>query len=99
MYVKPGDPSVLLLAVGEHVFGAQGAILRSTDRGETWSQVAMPNEPNSPIWAFGSHHAKPDRVVACAHYGELYVSEDAGGSWRKLARELTDVRTVAWLPH
>jgi len=28
-------------------------------------------------------------------YGELYLSEDVGASWRKLARELTDVRTVA----
>jgi photosystem II stability/assembly factor-like uncharacterized protein len=99
MYVKPGDPSVLLLGVGEHVFGAQGAVLRSTDRGDTWTEVAMPNQPNSPIWAFGSHHAKPDRVVTCTHYGELYVSEDAGTSWRKLARELTDVRTVAWFPN
>ncbi len=99
MYVKPDDPSVLLLGVGDHVFGATGTVLRSIDRGETWATVAMPNEPNSPIWAFGSHHANPDRVVTCSHYGELYISEDAGLSWRKLARELTDVRTVAWLPN
>ncbi|HEY2331485.1 MAG TPA: hypothetical protein VGH94_06165 [Acidimicrobiales bacterium] len=99
MFVKPGDPDVLLLGVGEHVFGAQGAVLRSTDRGETWSSVPMPNPPNSPIWGFGSHHSNPERVVTNSHYGELYVSEDAGASWRKLDRELTDVRVVTWLPN
>jgi hypothetical protein len=41
--------------------------------------------------------ANADRVVAWSHYGELYVSEDAGASWRKVAREFTDVRTVARL--
>lgn len=98
-YVKPDDPDVLLLAIGEHVFGAEGAVMRSTDAGETWKAVEMPNLPNSPFWSFGSHRSNPDRVVANTHYGELYISEDAGLSWRKLARELTDIRVVAWFPN
>jgi hypothetical protein len=31
-------------------------------------------------------------------FGEVYVSEDAGESWRKIAREFGEVRAAAWLP-
>ena len=34
--------------------------------------LKLPVEPNSPIWAFATHPADPDRIVACSHYGELY---------------------------
>jgi hypothetical protein len=45
------------------------------------------------------HPANPRRVVACTLFGEVYVSEDAGDSWRKIAREFGEIRTAAWLPN
>jgi hypothetical protein len=36
--------------------------------------------------------------VAFSLFGEVYVTEDAGESWRKIAREFGEIRTAAWLP-
>ena len=38
------------------------------------------------------------RIVAFSLFGEVYVSEDAGESWRKIAREFGEIRAAAWLP-
>jgi hypothetical protein len=32
-------------------------------------------------------------------FGEVYISEDAGESWRKVAREFGEIRCIAWLPN
>jgi hypothetical protein len=37
-------------------------------------------------------HADPNRIVAFSLFGEVYVSEDAGASWRKIAREFGEIR-------
>jgi hypothetical protein len=29
----------------------------------------------------------------------VYVSEDAGASWRKIAREFGEIRAAAWVPN
>jgi len=29
----------------------------------------------------------------------VYVSEDAGASWRKIARDFGEIRTAVWLPN
>ncbi len=31
--------------------------------------------------------------------GEVFCSADAGDSWRKLDREFSEIRTVAWTPN
>ncbi len=47
-------------------------------------------DPSRPI---------PGLIFACSHYGELFASEDAGDSWRKLPRELTEIRALVWTPN
>jgi hypothetical protein len=37
--------------------------------------------------------------VAFTLFGEVYVSEDAGASWRKIAREFGEIRAAAWVPN
>jgi photosystem II stability/assembly factor-like uncharacterized protein len=97
--VKPGDPDTLFVATGDGAVGKTGAIQRSLDGGEHWKMLKLPVEPNSPIWAFATNPADPDRVVACSHYGELYRSDDCGDGWTKLPREFTEIRAVAWVPN
>jgi photosystem II stability/assembly factor-like uncharacterized protein len=97
--VKPGDPDTLFVATGDGAVGKTGAIQRSTDGGEHWKMLKLPVEPNSPIWAFATNPADPDRLVACSHYGELYRSDDSGDAWTKLPREFTEIRAVAWVPN
>jgi len=97
--LRPGDPDTLFVATGDGAVGKTGAIQRSTDGGQHWKMAKLPVEPNSPIWAFATNAADPDCVIACSHYGELYRSDDAGDGWRKLPREFTEIRSVAWVPN
>ena len=46
--VKQDDPDTLLVATGDSPFGTTGAIQRSTDRGNSWERLALPQEPNTP---------------------------------------------------
>ena len=49
-------------------------------------------------------HASWDanRIVAFSLFGEVYVSEDAGAAWHKIAREFGEIRTAVcavWVPN
>ena len=46
-----------------------------------------------------SHPANANRVLAFSLFGEVYSSEDAGESWRKITREFGEIRAIAWLPN
>jgi len=96
---KADDPDTLFVATGNGAAGDKGAIQRSTNGGRSWQVARLPDEPNSPIWAFATHPADPTRIIACSHYGELYATQDAGDSWRKLPREFTEIRSLSWVPN
>ena len=72
---------------------------RSSDGGQTWEPRPLPVEPNSNIWSFVTHSADPDVVLASSLLGEVYSSEDAGDSWRKLKREFSEVGAMVWVPN
>jgi photosystem II stability/assembly factor-like uncharacterized protein len=97
--VKPDDPRVLFAGCGETTTGEQGHVLRSGDGGQSWEVLSLPGQPNATIWGVATHPAAADRVVAWSLFGEVYVSEDAGDSWRKIAREFGEIRTAVWLPN
>ena len=97
--LKTDDPDTLFVATGDGAVGATGAIQRSKDGGRSWERLSLPAVPNSPIWAFATHHADPGLVLACSHYGEIYASRNAGNSWGKLPREFTEIRALAWTPN
>jgi hypothetical protein len=61
--------------------------------------LPLPIAPNSPIWAFATHPADPDLILACSHYGELFASHDGGDAWVKLQREFTQIRALVWTPN
>jgi photosystem II stability/assembly factor-like uncharacterized protein len=97
--VKADDPDTVFVATGNGAAGSTGAIQRSKDGGQNWQRLALPDTPNSPIWAFATHAADPGVIIACSHYGELYASHNAGDSWKKLPREFTEIRALAWTPN
>ena len=74
-------------------------MLRSADTGETWEVLKLPVQPNSTVWGLATHPAEANRILAFSLFGEVYVSEDAGDSWGKIAREFGEIRTAAWLPN
>lgn len=50
------------------------------------------------MWTFAMHPAEPNLVLTCRHYGEVFVSENAGDTWNKIKRELSEIRALAWVP-
>ena len=96
--VKTDDASVLFAGCGETTTGETGHVLRTKDFGRTWETLTLPARPNSTIWGFATHPADGSRIVAFSLFGEVFVSEDAGGSWTKIPRAFGEIRTAAWLP-
>ena len=74
-------------------------MLRTTDYGQRWEVLAPPNPANATVWGIATHPASADRIAAFTLFGEVYVSEDAGSSWRKIARDFGEIRTAVWLPN
>ena len=58
-----------------------------------------PTQPNATMWGLATHPADANRILAFSLFGEVYISEDAGESWRKIAREFGEIRTAVWVPN
>jgi photosystem II stability/assembly factor-like uncharacterized protein len=99
MAVKADDPGVLFAGCGETTTGGKGHVLRTRDFGETWEIMPFPTGPNATMWGLATHRADPDRIVAFSLFGEVYVTEDAGASWHKIAREFGEIRAAVWVPN
>lgn len=97
--VKPDDPGVLFAGCGETTTGETGYVLRTTNYGETWETLQLPGKPNATIWGLATHPAEANRLLAFTLFGEVYLSDDAGNAWRKIAREFGEIRAAAWLPN
>jgi photosystem II stability/assembly factor-like uncharacterized protein len=97
--VKTDDPGVLFAGCGETTTGEKGYVLRTTDFGETWEMLRLPGQPNATMWGLATHPADANRLLAFSLFGEVYISEDAGDSWHKIAREFGEIRAAAWLPN
>jgi photosystem II stability/assembly factor-like uncharacterized protein len=96
--IKTDDPNIIFQGVGDDVWGTQGALIRSNDRGRSWEEVKLPDEPNSPVWCFAQHPAIPDNLVASTFLGMIFITRDAGETWTKSQREFTEVRGICCLP-
>ena len=99
MALKADDPTVVFVALGDHVTEHTGAIQRSEDGGQSWESVSLPVEPNSRMYWFATHPEIPEVIVAASIYGYIYASGDGGGSWRKLNKEFGEIRTLALMPN
>ena len=96
--VKVDDPRVLFAGCGQTTTGETGGVLRSSDGGQSWQSLSLPVRPNATMWGVTTHPADANRIVAWSLFGEVYLTEDAGESWRKIPREFGEIRTAAWLP-
>jgi len=99
MAVKTDDPGVLFAGCGETTTGETGLLLRTANFGETWEVLRLPAQPNATVWGVATHPADANRIVAFTLFGEVYVTEDAGASWRKIAREFGEIRAAIWVPN
>lgn len=96
--VRPDDPNVIFVTIGDATPGRTGAVMRSSDAGRTWEDLTLPGQPNSAMWTLTIADSTPDLMFAASRYGYLYRSEDGGDSWVRLWREFSEVSSLAWLP-
>ena len=96
--VKADDPGVLFAGCGETTTGETGYVLRTADYGQRWEVLHLPTQPNATMWGLATHPADANRIVAFSLFGEVYVTENAGASWRKIARDFGEIRAAAWVP-
>ena len=90
---------MLYAGCGETTTGETGYVLRTTNFGESWEVLHLPTQPNATVWGLATHLADANRIVAFSLFGEVYVTENAGASWRKIAREFGEIRTAVWVPN
>ena len=97
--VDPANPKRIMLSFGDFTPGTSGAIAQTEDFCKSWKLLPLPVEPNSTMWTFGTNSDEPNTMFAASRYGYLYRSDDAGASWTKLRRELSEIAAVCWLPN
>ena len=89
---------VVLASVGDKPSGEAGVMLISKDQGETWKQATLSEPVNSTIWTIATHPSNPMLLYFATIFGQIYRSEDGGESWKKVKRELGEIRKIAWAP-
>jgi len=97
--VKTDDPNVIFVALGGDDNSVSGVVQRSKDRGESWEELTFPVAPNTPIWNFAMNETDPDLIICSTHYGQVFVSYDAGDVWHKVRQEFSEIRALAWAPN
>jgi photosystem II stability/assembly factor-like uncharacterized protein len=51
------------------------------------------------MWSIAVHEADPNLMYANSVFGYIYRSDDGGENWEKLSRELSEIRTLLWVPN
>jgi photosystem II stability/assembly factor-like uncharacterized protein len=95
--VKPDDPRVVYITLGDATPGRIGAVMRSSDTGKTWEALVLDSPPNSAMWVVHVPAQQPNTVFAGSRYGCLYRSDDGGDHFQKLWRELSEVSSIAFV--
>jgi hypothetical protein len=95
---KCGQPLQVFLGNGDGPPGTVGAIVRSSDGGDSWQVMNLPGPANSTIWNYAVHPADPEMIYAASVSGQVYRSLDGGESWQKLPRDFGEIRALAWGP-
>ena len=82
--VHPLNPDVVFI-------GTQDGPYRSTDGGEGWRRLALP-ESGLQVWSILIHPADPRRMYAGTSPVGVFRSDDGGDTWRRLANAVQPER-------
>ena len=79
--VSPTDPNTMYAAISVAAASKDGALYRSTDKGESWSRFDKV-QVHGTIMSVALHQKDPNKVYLGARYdGEIYGTEDGGEIW------------------
>ena len=96
---RADDSGVVFMSAGDRPSSDRGRLLRSRDCGLTWEDAGLPGPINSTIWWIGTNPADPMLIFCCTIMGQIFRSTDGGETWRKMDRELGELRMIAWQPN
>jgi photosystem II stability/assembly factor-like uncharacterized protein len=93
----PDDPRTLYLAAGPSFMSSSGALYRSRDAGRSWQGVDLGHTPQSTLFGVAINAARPSQMYCCTADGEVFGSQDGGGSWSAypLPEGVRELRAIA----
>lgn len=78
------DENTVYVCLDNHKYGDyKPYLLKSTDRGNTWSSIASNLPERQMVWRIVQDHVKPKLMFVAAEFG-IYFTVDAGREWVKL---------------
>lgn len=95
--VSPQDRRVMYACLSPAARSTDGSVYRSSDAGTTWARFDRGIKANATMMAAAVHATDPARVCCVSRCGQVFGTEDSGGSWReyRLPEGVHDVYTVA----
>ena len=78
------DPNTVFVALDNHKYGDFAPYLvKSTDRGQTWTSIAGDIPDRHLVWRVVQDHVDPDLLFAATEFG-VFFTVDGGGTWTEL---------------
>jgi hypothetical protein len=84
VYASPRDANTLFVTINNYQRGDfKPYVVRSTDRGRTWTSIAGDLPQRSGAWAIAQDHVNGNLLFAGMEFG-VFFSVDGGGRWTQL---------------
>ena len=92
-----GPNGTLYVGSGNDFDGDVGSLFRSRDGGESFHALDLGRPLKSTVFAMAVDPVDQNRIVCSDKYGQVFLSEDAGDSWRSrpLPRGIGHVFSIA----
>ncbi len=81
------DENTVYVALDNHKFGdLKPYLVKSTDKGKTWSSIASNIPGRTLVWRIVQDHVNPNLLFAATEFG-IYFTVDGGSKWVKLTSD------------
>jgi photosystem II stability/assembly factor-like uncharacterized protein len=95
--VSPHNPKQMYACLSPASRSTDGSLYRSDDLGASWRRFDHDIKANATMMMVNVHPADPRRVYCVSRCGQVFGTEDEGGSWQeyRLPNNVQDVYAVA----
>jgi hypothetical protein len=96
VHASPRDANTVFVSLNDWQRGNyKPYVVKSTDRGHTWTNITGDLPAKHDVWALAQDHVNPDLIFAGTEFG-LFVTVDGGTHWVQLkgGMPVTQVRDI-----